>query len=134
MDRRKFMQSTLGTIGGLLGLGCVPKAEAKPIVSGDRSDISWISWPHRKFDTKRFSHWLLAITGDAKSQQWCKDHGLEWKSKSEWDGGYFVRDVEEIKIVSIEPHDEVGPLIATLNYHYDGEAPGVDWVTVENLE
>jgi len=86
MDRRKFMQSTLGTIGGLLGLGCVPKAEAKP-----KTEV-------------KIGHWLLAITGDAKSRQWCNDHGLELKS--EWDGGYFVRE----------------------------EAPGVDWVTVENLE
>ena len=95
-------------------MGFVPKAEAKP-----KTEV-------------KIGHWLLAITGDAKSKKWCDDHGLELKS--EWDGGYFVRDVEEIKIVSIEPHDEGGPLIATLNYHYDGEAPGVDWVTVENLE
>ena len=29
MDRRNFIQRALQTIGGLLGLGCVPKAEAK---------------------------------------------------------------------------------------------------------
>ena len=101
MDRRNFMQSTLGTIGGLLGLGCVPKLEAKP----------------------------NAIMGDAKSRQWCNDHDLEFKS--EWDGGVFVRGVE---IESLEQLNEAGPLIVTLNYHYDGEAPGVDWVTEQELE
>ena len=114
MDRRKFMQSTLGTIGGLLGLGCVPKLEAKPKAVSDNC---------------KCGHWINAILGDAKSKKWCDDHGLELKS--EWDGGVFVRGVE---IESLEPLNEAGPLIVTLNYHYDGEAPGVDWVTEQELE